>query len=84
MNRLIQADYFERKNACEICYIFEDWMGIHTENISQKKIFVLLKYEPIVCCYGALYHSDYLSFVSKDELFENCLVDITLSNGGLC
>ena len=61
--------------------IFEDFMGIHSDNFPGKKFFILVKKKPVVCYYNALCHADYLSYVVKDDLFDNCLIDIRLPDG---
>ena len=49
-----------RRSTLPPAYIFEELMGAYTD-FPQKKIFVLLKNKPVVCCYDALYNNDYLS-----------------------
>ena len=55
------------------------WEFIAT-TFHEKKI-ILVKEKPVVCCYNALYHAVYLSYVVKDDLFDDCLIDIRLPDG---
>ena len=63
------------------CDIFEDFMGIHSGNFPRKKKFYLGKGKAVVCCYNAPYHADYLFYVVKDDLFNDCLIDVRLPDG---
>ena len=47
-----------RRSTLPPAYIFEELMGVCTD-FAQKKIFVLSKNKPVVCCFDALYNNDY-------------------------
>ena len=60
------------------CDQFEDLMRFYSFDLVQGKKFILLKEKPVVCCYEELYHKDYLSYVSKEKVRDDCLADIEL------
>ena len=65
------------------CDQFEDLMEFYSFDLAQEKKIILLKEKPVVSCYKALYHKDYLSCVSKDKLRDDCLADIELPDDTL-
>ena len=69
---LSRVGYYSVRESCDF---FEEYMGIHH---STQKFFVLVEEKSIVCCFNALYHSDYLSFVTKEYMLKDCLVNIRL------
>ena len=65
------------------CDQFEDLMGFYSFDLAQENKIILLKEKPVVCCYKALYHKDYLSYVSRNKLRDDCLAEVGLPGDAL-